>query len=105
MVGEGGRHISAGDALGALRIRCRVNGTLFQDATTADMIVDVPHLVELLSAVRTLAGGDLYLACTPAGVGTGRRAPVYLRPGDVVETEIEGLGAMRNRCVAEADGS
>jgi 2,4-diketo-3-deoxy-L-fuconate hydrolase len=84
-----------------LRIRCRVNGELVQDETTADMILDVPRLVELLSSVMTLAAGDLCLTGTPAGVGFARRPPRYLGPGDVVETEIEGLGAMRNTCVPQ----
>ena len=84
-----------------LRIRCRVNGELMQDDSTADMIVDVPHLVELLSSVMTLTAGDVCLTGTPAGVGTARTPPRFLRPGDVVDTEIEGLGAMRNPCVAE----
>ncbi len=84
-----------------LRIRCRVNGDVMQDSTTADMIIDVPHLVELLSSVMTLSAGDVCLTGTPAGVGVGRHPPRFLRPGDVVETEIEGLGVMRNACVAE----
>ena len=88
------------DPLG-LRIRCLVNGELMQDETTADMIVDVPHLVELLSAVMTLAPGDVCLTGTPSGVGVARTPPRFLRPGDVVETHVEGLGSMRNRCVAE----
>ena len=86
-----------------LRIRCLVNGEVMQDDTTADMIVDVPHLVELLSSVMTLSPGDVCLTGTPSGVGFGRTPPVYLRPGDVLETSIEGLGTMRNPCVAEAD--
>ncbi len=85
-----------------LRILCRVNGEVVQDSSTADMIIDVPHLVELLSSVMTLRAGDVCLTGTPAGVGMGRNPPRFLRPGDVVETEIEGLGAMRNVCVAEA---
>lgn len=85
-----------------LRIRCLVNGEVVQDESTADMIVDVPHLVELLSSVMTLTAGDVCLTGTPAGVGVAMRPPRYLRPGDVVETEIAGLGAMRNACVAEA---
>jgi len=84
-----------------LRIRCRVNGEVVQDESTADMIVDVPHLVELLSSVMTLTAGDVCLTGTPAGVGMARRPPRYLRPGDVVETEIAGIGTMRNACVAE----
>ena len=86
-----------------LRITCRVNGAVVQDDRTSDMIVDVPHLVELLSSVMTLAPGDVCLTGTPAGVGMARNPPVYLRAGDSVETEIEGLGVMRNPCVAEAD--
>lgn len=84
-----------------LHIGCSVNGEVMQDATTADMIVDVPHLVELLSSVMTLAAGDVCLTGTPAGVGHARTPPRFLRPGDVLETEIDGLGAMRNTCVAE----
>jgi 2-keto-4-pentenoate hydratase/2-oxohepta-3-ene-1,7-dioic acid hydratase in catechol pathway len=84
-----------------LRIRCLVNGEVMQDGSTTAMIVDIPHLVELLSSVMTLAAGDVCLTGTPAGVGHARRPRRFLRPGDVVETEIEGLGAMRNTCVAE----
>jgi len=86
-----------------LRIRCMVNGEVMQDESTADMIVDVPHLVELLSSVMTLTAGDVCLTGTPAGVGTARSPQQYLRPGDVVDTEIDGVGAMRNPCVAEGD--
>jgi len=85
-----------------LTVRCTVGGEAMQQETTGDMILDVPHLVELLSSVMTLAAGDVCLTGTPSGVGAGRRPPRFLRPGDVVETEIEGLGAMRNRCVADA---
>lgn len=84
-----------------LRVRCLLNGEVVQDDTTADMIVDVPHLVELLSSVMTLGTGDVCLTGTPAGVGHARTPPRYLRPGDVLETTIEGLGTMRNRCLAE----
>ena len=84
-----------------LRIRCLVNGEVMQDGTTNDMIVDVPHLVELLSSVMTLAAGDVCLTGTPAGVGHARHPKRFLRAGDVLETEVEGLGAMRNACVPE----
>lgn len=86
-----------------LHITCQLNGELVQDDRTSGMIVDVPHLLELLSSVMTLAPGDLCLTGTPAGVGMSRNPPAYLRAGDVLETEIEGLGRMRNLCVAEAD--
>lgn len=85
-----------------LRITCRVNRVVVQEESTGDMIVDVPHLVELLSSVMTLTAGDVCLTGTPAGVGVARHPPRFLRPGDIVETEISGLGFMRNRCVAEA---
>ena len=88
-----------------LRITCRVNRVVVQEESTGDMIVDVPHLVELLSSVMTLTAGDVCLTGTPAGVGVARHPPRFLRPGDVVETEISGLGFMRNRCVAEAAGN
>lgn len=84
-----------------LRITCRVNGEIVQDDSSAGMIFDVPALVEFLSSVLTLRPGDLCLTGTPAGVGFTRRPPVFLRAGDVIETEITGLGRMRNRCVAE----
>ncbi len=87
----------------AMRIRCRVNDEVMQDESTADMIIDVPHLVELLSSVMTLTAGDVCLTGTPAGVGTARSPQRYLRPGDVVTTEIAGVGAMRNPCVAEVE--
>jgi 2-keto-4-pentenoate hydratase/2-oxohepta-3-ene-1,7-dioic acid hydratase in catechol pathway len=84
-----------------LRITCKVNGDVMQDSSTADMVVDVPHLVELLSSVMTLRTGDVCLTGTPAGVGVARTPPVFLGPGDVVETEITGVGRLRNACVAE----
>ncbi len=87
----------------ALRIRCLVNDEVMQDESTADMIIDVPHLVELLSSVMTLTAGDVCLTGTPAGVGMARSPQQYLRPGDVVSTEITGVGAMRNPCVAEVE--
>lgn len=85
-----------------LRVVCRVNGEVRQDARTTDMVTDVAGLVAFLSSVLTLRPGDICLTGTPAGVGAARNPPVFLRPGDVVETEIVGIGVMRNRCVAEA---
>jgi 2-keto-4-pentenoate hydratase/2-oxohepta-3-ene-1,7-dioic acid hydratase in catechol pathway len=85
----------------SLRISCKVNGEVMQDASTTDMVVDVPHLIELLSAVMTLRTGDVCLTGTPAGVGVARTPPVFLREGDVIETEIEGVGALRNTCVGD----
>ena len=70
-----------------------------QSDTTASLIVDVPRLVELLSSVATLRPGDVCLTGTPPGVGFARKPPVFLKDGDVVEVEIEGLGVLRNPVV------
>lgn len=86
-----------------LAITCRVNGEVMQDSRTSDMVVDVPHLVELLSSVMTLRTGDVCLTGTPAGVGMARKPPVFLKAGDVVETEIEGVGVLRNECAVDDD--
>lgn len=83
-----------------LRITCRLNGNLVQDESTADMVFDIPELVVFLSSVLPLRPGDLCLTGTPSGVGMGMNPKVYLKDGDVLDTEIEGVGAMRNRCVA-----
>jgi 2-keto-4-pentenoate hydratase/2-oxohepta-3-ene-1,7-dioic acid hydratase in catechol pathway len=83
----------------AKRIMLRVNGLTKQDATTADMIFPVDVTIESLSKGMTLEAGDLIATGTPAGVGLGRTPPEYLRDGDIVETEIEGIGIMRNRIV------
>ncbi len=80
----------------ALAIRCRVNGVTKQDSTTSDLIFSVPVLIEWLSRGMTLLPGDVLATGTPSGVGFARTPPEYLKPGDVLETEIEGLGTMRN---------
>jgi 2-keto-4-pentenoate hydratase/2-oxohepta-3-ene-1,7-dioic acid hydratase in catechol pathway len=83
-----------------LRVLCRVNGAVKQDASTADFIFDLPALIEWLSKGLTLLPGDLIATGTPSGVGFARTPPEFLQPGDVVETEIEGIGLIRNRIVA-----
>jgi 2-keto-4-pentenoate hydratase/2-oxohepta-3-ene-1,7-dioic acid hydratase in catechol pathway len=80
-----------------LRICCRVNGVVKQDWTTGDMIFKVPEIIESLSAGLTLQPGDVIATGTPSGVGFARTPKEFLRPGDVVECEIEGIGAIRNR--------
>ena len=80
-----------------LRIGCSVNGETRQDGTTRDMVFGVAELVARLSEWFTLEPGDLIATGTPAGVGDGRRPPVYLRDGDVVRTWIEGIGELVNR--------
>jgi 2-keto-4-pentenoate hydratase/2-oxohepta-3-ene-1,7-dioic acid hydratase in catechol pathway len=83
----------------AKRISLRVNGIVKQDATTADMIFPVDVTLEFLSQGMTLEPGDIIATGTPEGVGFARTPPEYLTDGDVVETEVEGIGTMRNRIV------
>ncbi|HEY4069358.1 MAG TPA: fumarylacetoacetate hydrolase family protein [Burkholderiaceae bacterium] len=87
------------DALDATRtqVRCWVNGELRQDANTADLIFDLPTLIETCSRGITLRPGDVIATGTPAGVGLGMKPPSFLREGDVVRIEIDGLGVIENR--------
>ncbi|HMN80499.1 MAG TPA: fumarylacetoacetate hydrolase family protein [Burkholderiaceae bacterium] len=84
-----------------LRIECRVNGQTMQSANTADMIFGVARTVALMSECMTLEPGDLLVMGTPGGVGVARTPPVFLKAGDVCEVEIENIGLLRNRVVAE----
>lgn len=77
-------------------LQCRVNGVLKQDGHTSDMIFPVDVTLEWLSKGLTLEPGDIIATGTPAGVGIGRTPPEFLVNGDVVETEIEGIGTLRN---------
>jgi len=79
------------------RLRTRVNGVSKQDASTADMIFPVDSIIEWLSKGLTLEPGDIIATGTPEGVGLGRTPPEYMKDGDVVETEVEGIGVLRNR--------
>jgi 2-keto-4-pentenoate hydratase/2-oxohepta-3-ene-1,7-dioic acid hydratase in catechol pathway len=81
----------------SLRVRCRVNGSLMQDAPTSAMMFGVPGLIADLSRGATLLPGTVILTGTPAGVGMSRTPAVFLRHGDVVEIEIEPIGVLRNR--------
>jgi 2-keto-4-pentenoate hydratase/2-oxohepta-3-ene-1,7-dioic acid hydratase in catechol pathway len=82
-----------------LALGCSVNGDTVQDARTSDLIFDVPRLIADLSSVLPLLPGDVIFTGTPAGVGVTRQPPRFLQPGDVLETWIEGIGTIRNRCV------
>ncbi len=82
----------------SLQLRLSVNGVVKQDSTTADMVVGVGELVAEASRLMTLEPGDLVLTGTPAGVGMPRED--FLRPGDEVTVEIEGVGTITNRMVA-----
>ena len=83
----------------ALRLVTRVNGETRQDASVADLIFDIPTLIATLSAYVTLLPGDIIATGTPEGVGIGFKPPVYLREGDVVAVEIDGLGVLENPVV------
>jgi 2,4-diketo-3-deoxy-L-fuconate hydrolase len=83
-----------------LALGCSVDGETVQDARTSDLIFSVPRLVAELSAVLPLLPGDVIFTGTPAGVGMARRPPRALQPGQVLESWIEGIGTIRNRCVA-----
>ena len=79
-----------------LRLETRLNGVTVQSASTADMLFDVAEIVATLSEAFTLEVGDVLVTGTPAGVGFGRKPPVWMRHGDMVEVEIEGVGLLRN---------
>lgn len=79
-----------------LPLRCRVNGIIKQDSNTNDLIFKIPTLIESLSRGMTLEPGDVIATGTPQGVGFARTPPEFLKPGDVVECEVEGIGTIRN---------
>lgn len=83
-----------------LRLWLTVNGQKFQDGTTANLIFNIPHIISYVSQFMTLLPGDVISTGTPAGVGLGMNPQVYLKPGDVVELGIDGLGTSRQQVVA-----
>ena len=83
-----------------LSISCRVNSEIMQDSNTAEMIYRIPYLIEYLSEAFTLEPGDVIATGTPHGVGAFREPPVWLKSGDLVTVEVEGLGSLSNPCVA-----
>ncbi len=80
-----------------LMLRCWVNGELRQEASTRDLIFDIPTLIETISAGITLETGDIIATGTPAGVGIGYQPPRFLKHGDVVTIEVDGIGRLENR--------
>jgi 2-keto-4-pentenoate hydratase/2-oxohepta-3-ene-1,7-dioic acid hydratase in catechol pathway len=88
-------------AAAGLRIQGRLNGEPMQDANTRDMIWGVAETLALLSEVLTLEPGDVVVMGTPAGVGQARTPPVWMKPGDRFEVEIEGIGTLANPIRAE----
>jgi 2-keto-4-pentenoate hydratase/2-oxohepta-3-ene-1,7-dioic acid hydratase in catechol pathway len=83
-----------------LRLICRVNGEIMQDGNTRDMIFDIPTIIASLSGGMTLDAGDIISTGTPSGVGFARVPPVYLKPGDKVAAEVEGIGTLQVEIVA-----
>ncbi|MDG0809914.1 fumarylacetoacetate hydrolase family protein [Cohnella rhizosphaerae] len=86
---------------GKLGISLKLNGATMQDSNTKELIFDVPYLVSFLSNTMTLRPGDIISTGTPPGVGMGKKPQVWLKPGDVVEATVEGIGTLRNTFVSE----
>ncbi len=85
----------------ALDIRLRLNGTVMQESNTRHLIFPIDFLIQHLSKFFELQTGDLIFTGTPAGVGAGRNPPVWLKNGDEVEVEIDGIGSLKNSVIAE----
>jgi 2-keto-4-pentenoate hydratase/2-oxohepta-3-ene-1,7-dioic acid hydratase in catechol pathway len=84
-----------------LKLETRLNGMTVQSASIASMVFDVASQIEIISAAITLAPGDLLVTGTPAGVGLARKPPLWMKPGDICEVEIEGIGVLRNPILDE----
>lgn len=87
----------------SLSLHLRVNGVVKQDGNTRDMIYAIEPLIEWVSKGLTLLPGAIIATGTPDGVGFARTPPEFLKPGDVMESEVEGIGLLRNRIVAAGD--
>ncbi|MCP4114817.1 MAG: fumarylacetoacetate hydrolase family protein [Desulfobacteraceae bacterium] len=85
-----------------LEIECRLNSRVMQKSSTSDMIFSVAEIVSFLSEGTTLMPGTVILTGTPSGVGFTRTPPVFLKPGDLLETHIQGLGTLTNRITGDA---
>lgn len=85
-----------------LRLWLTLNGKTVQDGSTSNLVFNIPHLVAYTSQFMTLLPGDIISTGTPAGVGLGMKPPLYLKPGDVIELGIDGLGQAKQQLVAYA---
>lgn len=83
-----------------LRLWLKLNGKIVQDGTTANLVFKTPFLIHYISQFMTLLPGDVITTGTPAGVGLGMKPPFYLKPGDVVELGIDGMGEQKQTLVA-----
>jgi 2-keto-4-pentenoate hydratase/2-oxohepta-3-ene-1,7-dioic acid hydratase in catechol pathway len=84
-----------------LHLRTLLNGVAVQSASTNDLVFGIADLVSILSVAMTLAPGDVIVTGTPGGVGLARKPPLWMKPGDVCEVEVDGLGRLRNPIVGE----
>ncbi len=84
-----------------LSIKLRLNGETLQNSNTEQLIFDIPEIIEFLSQSITLEAGDVVATGTPPGVGFARKPPVFLKDGDKIEIEIQGLGILANTVVAQ----
>ena len=84
-----------------LDIELRLNNQVMQSSNTSQLIFSIDYLIAHLSKFVTLKVGDLIFTGTPSGVGAGRNPPVFLKPGDQLEVEIQGLGILKNQVVAD----
>ncbi len=85
-----------------LSVRCLVNGEAMQDSNTKELVFNIPYLMAYLSRGITLLPGDVVTTGTPKGVGAFREPPIFLKDGDVVTVEVEGLGQLTNPCVEQS---
>jgi len=83
-----------------LGIRQWINGTLFQDGNTKDMLFDIPQIIAFLSSITDLHPGDVVATGAPAGTGKHQKPPLFLRDGDTMRVEIDGIGSLNNRATA-----
>jgi acylpyruvate hydrolase len=83
-----------------MHMTCSVNGEIVQEADTGDVVFDPVALVQYISTILTLNPGDVIASGTPGGVGHARKPPRYLVDGDIVVTDIDGLGRLENTCRA-----
>jgi 2-keto-4-pentenoate hydratase/2-oxohepta-3-ene-1,7-dioic acid hydratase in catechol pathway len=82
-----------------LGLACRLNGTTVQQSSTDQLIFTIPRLIEYVSIAMQLNAGDVIVTGTPAGVGSRRKPPVWMKAGDIVEVEVQGVGVLRNTVV------
>jgi 2-keto-4-pentenoate hydratase/2-oxohepta-3-ene-1,7-dioic acid hydratase in catechol pathway len=84
-----------------LYVKLKVNGKVLQESNTRQLVHNVPQLMAFCSQIFTLVPGDVVATGTPGGLAKDRKPPTYMTPGDIMETEIEKLGVMRNPIAQE----